>query len=423
MRILLTSFIVLIAVSTSAYSQERSGACLDCHQQDSANRQLQSSAHAGKLLCADCHGSDHQAIERGDNYVDAAVCGRCHQQQFDEHRRSRHGMGLHAGWGCTRNMPDRDPKECAFCHQEGDTKPLSTVQCARFLKQSSEMGQIGCNRCHMVENACGSCHGNHMTDARIVQDPVVCAKCHMGPDHPQWEAWKTSQHGSIYSAIGETDAPDCQFCHMPYGTHDVSRGLTSPPSGKPYASDKASAQREKMLDVCQNCHARGFAARDLVLADAVRQQTLALVDEARSIIRDLDDRGLLDPSPDSRVEHPQRGQSLVLDGAMLYEDISHIESLFFRMHKFAAAKTFKGAYHQNPDYTHWYGNAEVKLLLNDIRGEASRLRERGGQQHVLSCDSAVAWALEVLQKRYSRGEINEEDYAARKRLILEQILK
>ncbi|MCF6179325.1 MAG: SHOCT domain-containing protein [Geopsychrobacter sp.] len=416
----------LLFMAVPAFAAEFSTDCLNCHQQDAANRQLQQSAHAGLLSCADCHGEDHKSENVARRYVSAEVCGGCHEKQLEEHRNSRHGLGLHAGWGCTRSMPDRNKGECRFCHQKGDTLPISTVQCARFIKQSSEMGQIGCNRCHMIENSCGSCHGNHMTSAKIVQDPMVCAKCHMGPDHPQWEAWKTSQHGTMFNSLGAPSAPDCQSCHMPTGSHNISAGLTAPPSGQPYAAVKAAAQRQKMLDICQQCHARGFAARDLKNADAVRLQTLALVDEARRIIRDLDDRGLLDPPPQTRLAHPQRGQKLVLDGTMLYEDISHIESLFFRLSKYAAAKTFKGAFHQNPDYTHWYGNAEVKLLLNDIRGEASRLRERGSQKRTETAPSEAGLdekALEVLQKRHERGELSDADYAEKKRQVLEQILQ
>jgi len=418
----LLCFVLLMCVSP-ALAVERGGDCLSCHQQDSANRQLQSSSHAGKLGCGDCHGVDHDAIDQGDSYVSVDVCGRCHALQLKEHRKSRHGMGLHAGWGCTRNTAGRDKQDCGFCHQQGDSQPISTVQCARFLKQSSEMRQIGCNRCHMVENSCASCHGNHLTAAKIVQDPLVCAKCHMGPDHPQWEAWKTSQHGTLYQSVGASDAPTCQTCHMPQGTHNVSGGLTAPPSGKPYAKEKAEKQRAMMIDLCKNCHAAGFAARDLKNADVVRLQTLGLVEEARKIIRDLDDLGLLDPQPKGRVEHPQRGSELVLDGAMLYEDISHIESLFFRLNKYAAAKTFKGAYHQNPDYTHWYGNAEVKLLLNDIKGEASRLRERGGQVQLPQNAQQEEKVLEVLQNRFKRGELSGDEYAEKKRQVLEQILQ
>ena len=57
----------------------------------------------------------------------------------------------------------------------------------------------------------------------LVRDPGVCAKCHMGPDHPQWEMWQTSQHGTLYAAAGAELGPTCQSCHMAQGSHDVSR--------------------------------------------------------------------------------------------------------------------------------------------------------------------------------------------------------
>ena len=416
-------FLLLMLLSGSLHATERSGDCLDCHSRSGAYRQLQASAHTG-FDCRTCHGSDHDRIDQGTARVDAEVCGRCHRQELAQHRASRHGLGLHAGWGCTRAQPERDRRECAFCHRQGDSRPLSAVQCARFLKQSSAMGEIGCNRCHMVENSCASCHGNHLTDQRIVRDPTVCAKCHMGPDHPQWEAWETSRHGALFRSTGPAAGPTCQRCHMPQGTHDVSGGLTAPPSGEPYAAAKFATQRERMLRVCQDCHARGFAERDLGNADAVRTQTLAMVDEARRLIRELDDRSLLDPAPAERPPHPQRGRELVLDGTMLYEDISHIESLYFRLNKFAAAQTFKGAYHQNPAYAHWYGNAGVKLLLSDIRAEARRLKASAGEDNTaVVSDEGGEEELRVLQKQHQRGEISDQEYAERKQRILDRILQ
>lgn len=395
--------------------------CLQCHADSLATRQLAESAHADKLGCADCHGQDHDRIEKGAARVSAQKCGTCHAEQLKAHQASRHGMGLHAGWGCTRNQPDRDRQECAFCHREGDTRPVSTVQCARFLKQSSEMGQIGCNRCHGIEDSCADCHGNHLTDPRVAGNPGVCAKCHMGPDHPQYEVWQTSQHGSLYEILGAQQAPDCQRCHMPQGEHDVSLGLTAPPSGKAYAPDVFRLQRELMLQRCQGCHASGFAARDLSRADAVRDQTLSLVSTARQLVLDLDDRGLLLPSPADRPPHPHRGQQLVLDGDMLYEDLSLVESLYFRLYKFAAAKTFKGAYHQNPAYTHWYGNAELKLLLSQIKAEALRLKGADKDQSPAVQADTSENELKVLQRKYQRGELDEDTYARQKRKIIDQL--
>ncbi len=184
--------------------------CLDCHRQKTpaAVRQWEQSAHAkASVGCADCHGSDHKALEKGLKKVGAAVCGRCHRKAFREQEASRHGRSLRAGRGCTRNQPNRDRKGCVLCHEKGSLKPLSQVECARFLKQTKEMQSLGCNRCHEVETSCASCHTSHLTDLAIVRAPRVCAKCHMGPDHPQWEMWQTSQHGALYRAPARRSAP------------------------------------------------------------------------------------------------------------------------------------------------------------------------------------------------------------------------
>ena len=113
--------------------------CVECHQKETpaAVEQWQNSAHALQVDCEACHGTDHEAIVRGESPVDAKVCGSCHEQAYHEHTASKHGLGLHAGWGCTRNLDRRDPRECRFCHEEGSAIPKTSVQCARFLTQTS----------------------------------------------------------------------------------------------------------------------------------------------------------------------------------------------------------------------------------------------------------------------------------------------
>lgn len=61
-------------------------------------------------------------------------------------------------------------------------------------------------------------------------------------------------------------------------------------------------------------------------------------------------------------------------GQQLYSNTSGIEPLFFRMYKYHAATTWKGAYHLSPDYTHWYGWAEVNHDLELIKAEDRQLR-------------------------------------------------
>ena len=398
-----------------------SGPCLPCHLEKTpaAVAQWQGSAHArAQVGCEKCHGSDHEKIVRGEARVDLRVCAPCHQKAFREHKASRHGMGLHSGWGCTRNLPGAKKEECRFCHREGDQSPLSEVQCARFLKQSREMAEIGCNYCHSVEDSCDSCHSKHATSLQIVRDPNSCAKCHMGPDHPQWEMWQTSLHGTLNASSGRALGPDCQSCHMPKGTHNVSIGMTMNSGGVPYPAQKAAAGRGEMLQVCSACHAPAFARRELERGDAVRTQSLAILKQAEGIIWDLNDRSLLDPMPGERAPHPLSGANLVTDSQMLYEDTSHIERLFFKMKKYDYARTVKGAYHQNPAYTHWYGNAELKMDLVDIKGEASRLGERKkGEAAAGSAEDA----LKALKNKFERGALSPENYTAGKARVLERL--
>lgn len=404
--------------------------CVECHKHTTPQAvvQWQNSAHAQQLDCSSCHGSDHDAILKGEAPVDARVCGRCHEQAYAEHTVSKHGMGLHSGWGCTRNLNGRDRRECRFCHDEGSSQPKSVVQCARFLTQTTEMGALGCNRCHQVETSCASCHTNHGTELDVVRDPRSCATCHMGPDHPQWEMWQTSRHGVLFDTLGAAAGPSCQRCHMPAGTHDVSRGITMTPA-MAQEPGAFAAQRGAMLAICAQCHARGFAERELRSGDAILVQSQSLIREAEALIRDLADRDLLAPSLLERPEHPLRGRALVLDGQMLYEDISHVERLFFKMKKYDLAKTVKGAYHQNPAYTHWYGNAELKMTLADIRAEAARLIGQGSPGAAPTADrpgegrpyQLVEEQLQVLKRKHERGAIDAGEYARRKQELLDSL--
>jgi hypothetical protein len=426
----MTGAIVFLTILFTVGGSAAADDCLTCHRlkTPAAVRQWEHSAHArAGIGCAKCHGSDHGRIDKKEAVVTQKVCGGCHARALAEHTASRHGMGLHSGWGCTRNLSGRPQGECRFCHEEGSALPRSDVECARFLKQSSEMGEVGCNACHNVERSCAACHTNHATDLAIVRDPASCATCHMGPDHPQWEMWQTSRHGTLSVSAGPQTGPTCQSCHMAGGSHNVSAGITLSSGGVPYPAEKAAPRREEMLRVCTGCHAEAFARRELERGDAVRGQSAAIVKEADEIVWDLFDRELLDPMPENRPPHPLRGATLVTDSQMLYEDTSHIERLLFKMKKYDFARTVKGAYHQNPAYAHWYGNAELKMDLVDIKSEASRLRERGepaGRRGVAQTPASPLAAAEerlrLLKRQAERGAITPAEYEQRKAQILRE---
>jgi len=54
--------------------------------------------------------------------------------------------------------------------------------------------------------------------------------------------------------------------------------------------------------------------------------------------------------------------------------VSPIEREYFDMFFFSALKSYKGAFHMSPDYSWWYGYADVLGHLATIRDEAETLR-------------------------------------------------
>ncbi len=406
--------------------------CLDCHAQKTPGivAYWKASAHAAsKVGCVDCHGTDQEANHAGRVAVDAAACGRCHANALDEHRRSKHGAALKAGMGCTRNRARNEARDkgCVLCHTPGSARPVVTAACAMFLAQSPAMQRQGCLACHQVEVRCDSCHTKHGTDLASARGPGVCGTCHMGPDHPQLEMWQTSPHGALSTRGSGTGAPVCATCHMHGGSHDVSRGITA--DGQPDAVRNSEARRF-MLTVCAACHTSDFAARSLADADGIRQQSGKTVADAQAVVEDLQKKGLLAPSPASRPPHPLAGNNFVIGPHMLYEDLSSVESLFFKLKQFYAPTAYKGAYHQNPDYAHWYGNAPMKLTLSQIRSEALLLQEVQALKKRLDNLSATGSTegeigdmkrrLRELEDRLLKGEIDRQEYEKAKNRLLDE---
>jgi len=303
------------------------------------------------------------------------------------------------------------------------------TECAMFLAQNPEMQRQGCASCHMVEVRCDTCHTKHGTDLSLAGNPETCGVCHMGPDHPQAEAWERSLHGVIYRQAGKGQAPSCVICHMDRGSHDVSRGIaTGLPDGPGSLREK---EREFMISLCAGCHTAVFARRNLDDADMIRKAGRTLLNEAQQIIEGLQKEGLLYPSPSERPPHPLFGTSFVIGPHMLYEYLSSVESLFFKMKQFYYISSYSGVFHQNPDYTHWYGNAPLKLTLSQIRSEAELLRRMNTIKSRVDnlssvCKPAEGEADEIrkklgeLKEKMLKGEITEKDFEAGKNMILDK---
>ena len=346
--------------------------CVGCHKENNSAivAQWLGSAHFGAdVSCTDCHGLDHDAMFAADGEVSSKICAECHEAEYQEFGRSSHALA--------------------------DVKARENP---RFLAAPSAIQRQGCLTCHSIGKEfpdggvgqCNYCHSGHRFSLKEAREPRACEGCHMGPDHPQYEAYTASKHGTAYNTLkDESTAPTCVTCHVGGATgHDntdamtlgrashggVLEGDSAPIPMKVFTRAAFEAGRERMVEICRKCHSAKFAKGHLADADEIKKIADRIVGEAAQIIRELHDEGALAPMPADRPPHPTAGHALVLGGGQLYSDTSAIEQRFFEMAKFHHSITFKGAYHFSPDYTHWLGYAALQGDLTFIRAEAARLR-------------------------------------------------
>jgi hydroxylamine dehydrogenase len=373
---------------------------------------------ARQITCAACHGTNHDDIMASKGRVPETTCGACHQEIYKEavldagHSYGPGPGGLGINWERNIGVPHykQMPRKvmemgCDACHAQAgatDDKYWSEDQ-KQYIDTSSLPYRNGCIACHTR-------HSFHLEEAR---KPEACYTCHMGPDHPNYESYMSSKHGSIYVARGKNwdwsqpmaqarwDTPTCAYCHMLYvapdGTRSVSHNMTrkiiwgmgvQPAGGELKditVTPENEAKRNEMVKVCLTCHSEDKARGYLKSADAHKLAGDALVVEARGILAGLYKEGLIRPShgqvsagllPGPRftaIELP--GEVAQHSPASLYYDVSPIEREYFDMFFFSALKSYKGAFHMSPDYAWWYGYADVLGHLATIRDDAERLRE------------------------------------------------
>ncbi len=408
------------------------GSCAGCHQRFNPVIVAQFAASAmgrpgvqnprvtyrvSQIACANCHGTNHDEIMATKGRVPETTCGACHQQIYKEHvLDAGHSYGpgpgpLGTNWERNIGVPHykQMPRKvmemgCDPCHAQAgatDAKYWSEEQ-KKYIDTSSLE----------IRNGCVACHTRHSFSLEEARKPEACYTCHMGPDHPNFEAYMSSKHGSVYTTRGQAwdwkqpialarwDAPTCAYCHMLYVGADGSRAVSHNMTRKIIwgmgvqaaagvlkdisATPENEAKRNEMIKVCLTCHSEDKARRYLESADAHKLAGDALVVEARGILAGLYRDRLIEPSHgkvSAGLLPGPRFTAIDLPGgiafhspASLYYDVTPIEREYFDMFFFSALKSYKGAFHMSPDYAWWYGYADVLGHLATIRDEADRLR-------------------------------------------------
>src|SRR5512132_2239873 len=370
-----------------------------------------------QLTCATCHGTNHDDIMATKGRVPETTCGACHQEIYkDAVLDAGHSYGpgpgdLGINWERNIGVPHykQMPRKvmemgCDACHAQAgatDAKYWSEDQ-KRYVDTSSLT----------YRNGCIACHTRHSFSLEEARKPEACYTCHMGPDHPNYEAYMSSKHGSIYVARGKGwdwsppmaeakwDAPTCAYCHMLYvaadgtrtSSHNMTRkiiwGMGVQAAGGELkditVTPENQAKRNEMIKVCLTCHSEDKARGYLESADAHKLAGDALVIEARNVLAGLYRDKLIQPSHaqlSAGLLSGPRYTAIDLPGglafhspASLYFDVAPVEREYFDLFFFSALKSYKGAFHMSPDYAWWYGYADVLGHLASIRDHAEQLR-------------------------------------------------
>ncbi len=121
-----------------------------------------------------------------------------------------------------------------------------------------------------------------------------------------------------------------------------------------------------MINVCTQCHSENFAKAELTKGDNLIREGDKLLAEAIQIVADLYKDGIL--------QKPESYASNFPDLLTFHDAPTTIEQTLFVMHLKHRMRLFQGAFHNNPDYSLWYGWSEMVRDLTEIKEKAKELR-------------------------------------------------
>jgi hypothetical protein len=417
MRVLLLA--ALIAGAPLARAAD--DACVTCHEKVSPQivTDWRLSLHSKQDVgCSTCHGEDHKTAEDAGKaqLPTPETCAPCHGERVEQFKNGKHALA----WAAMKAMPTAHGqpaqlmeglKGCGGCHKLG----LKTeAEAKEMAKHSGGFGNASCD----------ACHTRHTFSRLEARQPQACQTCHMGFDHPQWEMYSSSKHG-VRNDLKQRGllpasaaAPTCQTCHMPGGDHAVNTAwgflavrLPMPegdaqwtadratilqglgvldPAGKPTArlevvkaakvarltQEEWQASRDKMLAVCQQCHAGSFAKAQLANSDGMIREADHLMAEAIRLVAGLYQDGIL-PKP--------AGYASAFPDLLTFHDApTVIEQKLFVMFLEHRMRAFQGSFHASPDYALWYGWSEMQRDAGEIRELAAQLRREHATAKVVA---------------------------------------
>ncbi len=417
-------FLVLLVFFSGLGMASAEENCITCHKKISPG-QVQDwsvSKHAeNDITCSVCHGSDHQSANdvAKAKLPDEHVCAQCHEEQFNQFKRGKHNFGWAAmnALPVTHLEPDQlmeGGKGCGGCHNMG-------------IKSEEQKKELHARGYRYQNNSCDECHTRHAFSKKEALNPKACQQCHMGYDHPQWEMWSSSKHGTRYFAKKAGDlpagaaAPTCQDCHMPNGDHEnrtawgflavrlplpedkewaeaqvtilKALGVLDPITGKPtprleivkkaqlarLTKEDFDRERNRIKNVCYRCHSKDYIDFHFKQADSYFKQIDMLMARAINIVADLYKDGILKKRGQQTYPYPDFLYFMRTDYGAGFDQLSYIEQVLFEMYLKHRMRAFQSFFHVNPDYAYWYGWAMMVKDLGEIEELAKQMRATHGK--------------------------------------------
>ncbi len=408
------AFALFYAFPAYAAIDDEAKACIECHRKVNPGivGDWEKSKHSEEeITCLYCHGDSHK--NSGDpkkaTLPDEHLCSDCHQEQFDQFVKGKHNFGWTSlnAIPVTHIEPDEfieGGKGCGGCHNMG-------------IKNDAQKEDQKKKGYRYQNNSCDECHTRHLFSKEEAKEPKACKQCHMGYDHPQYEMWESSKHGTRYESKKsgvidkEASVPTCQFCHMPEGTHTnrtawgflgvrlplpedkqwaadrttilKALGVLNPFTGEPtdrlndvkavdmarLTQDDWENEREKIITRCTHCHSENYARKQLESGDKIMQKADRLMAEGIEIVAGLYKDGIIKKSNHYPFAYPDFLFCKQTGG-------SYIDQVLFRMFMKHRMRTYQGVFHSNPDYAYWYGWAAMTKSLGEIKELDKSMRSR-----------------------------------------------
>jgi hypothetical protein len=464
---------------------EKGVGCVDCHRAQAGD--IDGFSHYGQTIatvvtprdCASCHPAEAEEFQRShhakggrilaslDNFL--AVTAEGMRGTFDPHGqtpgfvtntvngmsseivgcRQCHGskLGLESVDGDIITIDDLKPGP--------DGRPTNADAVAKVRKNENGQPKLhtstwpntGIGRINLDGSlgSCSACHSRHDFSPRRARQPENCGKCHLGPDHPQFEIYNESKHGIAYRDLqghmnldAETwvlgkdysQAPTCATCHMSGHlrnggkvTHDPGERISwtnRPPLSLPMDTDvegevvaeadpekrrdlvrdTAGSKRDRMKQVCNHCHTPDYV---------------------NAFYKQYDDFVVLFNEKFARPGQAVMKKLNDLELVTKQQFDEEVEWTWYLLWHHEGRRARHGASMMAPDYAHWHGMFEVAerfymQFIPQVREIAERAEHEGQKGKAEAVRSLVGEILARPEHEWFEKELSRRQVAAATRV-------